>query len=685
VSAMMEANAMKKDNANDVSGRDATPNTEHGARSTHPSPLSPRPSPLASPDRAARQRAIRFLARLRRAILPVAILLAAVWAAHAKSPSITATLEPSEIDLGEAAQLTVTIQSQEDAAPEIPAVSGLSFQPVGQSSQIQIINGTMSANISHTYMVTADRAGTFTVPKIKMGAGANASESQPLVLKVLHRAGGHASTVPPPSQGQNLLPGPAPTVDDLPAAERDSFGFLRISSPKKEFYVGEMIPVELKACFRAGVDLRVDGLPRLNSDAFTMNKLSDQPARSQQLIGGVPYTVFTWQTALTAVKAGDYQMSVEIPTTVTVRQRAQHPTRPRTGDPFFDDFFNDSFFEGFFGTATQKAVTLSSQPTPAKILSLPTENRPADFAGAVGNFEFAATATPTKSVVGDPITLKLRINGSGNFDRVTAPLLEKTDAWKTYKPNEKFEPEDSVGYSGAKTFEQALVPSQTGQLEISALAFSSFDPEKKQYVTHTTVPISIEVGPAPTANSSTPKAVAAVAPPSPPLEERVAERRLLAHAGFATVTSKLTSWLLTPWLLAWSVPPAAALFALCYFIRRRQKLARDPQRLRLQNTRLAVQAQLKIMESAAMQGAAADFFAAARCAFQNQLGLWWNLPPQTITLAEINTRMNGEADSFRPILELADEVSYTGRTFTPAELQQWLTTATIELEKLEPA
>ena len=139
------------------------------------------------------------------------------------------------------------------------------------------------------------------------------------MLKVLQRAAGHASTVPQAGQGLNAAPGLAPEEgdDDLPAAEKESFGFLRLVSPKKKFYVGEMVPLELKACFRAGADLRVDGLPRLNSDAFTMNKLGDQPARSQQLIGGVPYTVFTWQTALTAVKAGDYEMTIEIPTTVT--------------------------------------------------------------------------------------------------------------------------------------------------------------------------------------------------------------------------------------------------------------------------------------------------------------------------------------------------------------------------------
>jgi hypothetical protein len=55
--------------------------------------------------------------------------------------------------------------------------------------------------------------------------------------------------------------------------------------------------------------------------------------------------------------------------------------------------------------------------------------------------------------------------------------------------------------------------------------------------------------------------------------------------------------------------------------------------------------------SASAQGAASEFFAAARGALQNQLGLRWNLPAQTITLADINARMNGEAEGFRFVFE----------------------------------
>ena len=656
------------------------------ARGGEPSPRKTRSVRIAI-DRSQRRRSAGFLARLRRSILPIALLLAGAWGAAAKAPGIAATLEPSEIAFGDAAQLTVTVPGQDQNEPEIPAVSGLSFQPVGQSSQIQVINGAMSANISHTYIVSPTRLGTFIIPGIRAGSGADAAATRPLVLKVLKQTGSAASAAPQGGQSQTGLPVPVVNGgddEDVAAPDQASFGFLRLIAPQREFYVGELVPVELKAFFRAGVELRVDGLPRLNSDAFTMNKLGDQPARSQQVISGVPYTVFTWATAITAVKAGEYEMRVELPTTVTLRQRIQRPHRG-AGNPYgnslFDEVFNDAFFNGFFGSATQKQAALSSRPGAVKILSVPTESRPASFTGAVGKFDLAADAAPIQAAAGDPVTLNLRISGSGNFDRVIVPVLEKSSVWKTYQPTAKFEPADSAGCSGTKLFAQALVPLQSGQLTIPALAFSFFDPETKQYITRQTRPMSIEVTPGQTAAASAAPSPAALPAPAialPAAPDLVPNK--LAPGRFAAT---LRPWFFNPWLAAGALLPSLALLGGYAFLRRRQRLANDPQRLRLANTRRAVQAQLKNMGSAAAQGAVLEFFAAARGALQNQLGLRWGLPAQAITLADINSRMNGEAEAFRFVFELADEVTYTGRTFPAADLQKWEQIINAELKRLE--
>jgi len=606
-----------------------------------------------------------------------AIITLAIWVAGtfglARAASVTATLEPSDISLGEAAQLTVTVQGRSADAPQLPAVNGLDFQPVGQSSQIQVINGAMSANVSYTYAVAATQPGSFTIPAIQAGRGADIALSQPVILKV--RKGGGAAAMNSPNQ--NSLPAPAVGGDEgqISATEQQSFGFLRLVAPKKEFYVGEMVPVELKAYFRAGVELRVDGLPKLNSDAFTMNKLGDQPIRSQQVINGARYTVFTWPTAITAVKAGDYAMSVEIPTTVTVRQPAQRP-RSRTGSPFDDDFF-DNAFSSFFGSATQKQIVLNNEPNSVKILSLPTENRPVSFTGAVGQFDLTAETAPQQIAAGDPVTLKLKISGVGNFDRVTAPAVEKSDAWKTYKPGAKFAPVDSAGCSGTKIFEQALVPTQAGKLKIPALAFSYFDPEQKQYVTRTTSPVAIEVAPG---QSAAARVAPAITTPIAATAASDLAPNKLAPGHF---TATLRPWFLNPWLVAVALAPSVVALFAYVMLRRRQQLARDPKRVRVAHAQRALRSQLETMERAAATGDTGSFFAAACAAFQNLLGLRWSLPPKTISLAEINARLNGEADGLRFIFGLAYEVVYTGRAFAPDELRHLQTLVNIELKKLE--
>lgn len=596
--------------------------------------------------------------------------------------SISAELEPAEITYGDAAQLTVNIRGRQTSVPNPPSVPGLSFEAAGQSSQIQIINGAMSANISHTFIVTPNHPGTFTIPKFKVGSGAEAAESNPLVLKVLKRSGAAAPQQNGGSAARNL---PAPAVkgarQDLPAISRNEVGFLHLVAPKMEFYVGEMVPVELKAYFRAGVELRVDGLPQLNSDAFTMSKLGEQPARSQEMVKGEPFTVFTWPTAITAVKAGNYDMAVEIPTTVTVRQRAARPRSP-FGDSFFDDAFNDSFFDSFFGSATRKQIKLSSAGAAVKIQSLPTESRPPSFAGAVGKFDLTAAATPTRASAGDPITLKLNITGRGNFDRVSAPSLESSEVWKTYKPSARFEAEDSAGYEGAKTFEMALVPQQSGKLEIPPLEFSFFDPEQKAYVTRATPPQSVEI--APGASGSTPLAKASTQE-TVPANAPVAALDGLApnKTSLGSFTSSLRPWFTNPWLAGAALSPLPLMAGAWWMIRRRDWRANNPAYARSLAAHRAVREQLDLMESAVRRGECEEFFSAARSALQHRLGQHWGMRPDTITLAEINARMNGEADGFRPIFELADEVIYTGRTFAATELQSWSKTVNTELNKLE--
>src|ERR1700736_6701773 len=110
----------------------------------------------------------------------LAIIAASCMAAApapAVAPLMNATLEPSQIELGESAQLTITRPDQGMDTPKLPRVPGLELRIVGQSQRIQIINGRTLASTSIIVRVTPQTAGIFTIPDI-------APHSEPLVLRV---------------------------------------------------------------------------------------------------------------------------------------------------------------------------------------------------------------------------------------------------------------------------------------------------------------------------------------------------------------------------------------------------------------------------------------------------------------------------------------------------------------------
>ena len=79
----------------------------------------------------------------------------------------------------------------------------------------------------------------------------------------------------------------------------------------------------------------------------------------------------------------------------------------------------------------------------------------------------------------------------------------------------------------------------------------------------------------------------------------------------------------------------------------------------------------------------AAFFASARRALQERLGERWHLPPETITLTEINARLNGHGDGIRPVFEMADQVAYSHEHLPASDLAGWKRIVTEELQELE--
>jgi hypothetical protein len=590
-----------------------------------------------------------------------AFITAVCWAAFVAlafgaQSQVTARLEPQSIALGESAQLTMTSNGATQSS--VPDVDGLEIEPIGQQTSIQMINGTVTTNVSQLFSVTPNRAGDFTIPPIN-GSG------QPIRLHVDSGTGGQRqratrqsrSHLPAPSFSQ---PSNSATVDS-----KNQSAFLRIELPKQELTVGELVPVKVKAYFRAGVSASLNGLPTLSSDAFTLNKVDDNPEQTNEVINGAPYTVVTWTSALSAVKAGDYPLNLDLPVMVRVQQKGARRNNPFK-DFFGDDSgFDDSFFDDFFSNATQKPLTLHTNGATVKIKPLPAQGRPADFSGAVGQFEVSSEVSATNGTSGDPLTLKIKIEGHGNFDRVTTSGLANSSDWKTYTPKGKFTPNDSAGIEGEKSFEQSIVPTKPAAQEIPALNFSYFDPEAQRYVTKSTTPIAIDVA---RGTANVPVATAAPVADAPkPNSDGLAPDQLVT----ARTVSSLRPLVLTPWFITLNAVMIAVIVAGAAFRWLRHRRRNDPQRLQREATEKSVRESLAKMDSALRAQDAPRFFTAARQALQERLAAKWELPTSRVTIPEIRSRLNGNGEEIRSVFQTADEIAYSGRQFTVPDLQQW--------------
>ena len=260
-------------------------------------------------------------------------------------------------------------------------------------------------------------------------------------------------------------------------------------------------------------------------------------------------------------------------------------------------------------------------------------------------------------------------------------MLGAVDGWKTYPPTAKFEPSDSAGYSGEKDFEQAVIPMRTGRQTVPALAFSFFNPDTRRYETKLAAPLSVEVSSA-SAGGLTATAPASSAG-SPPASEPPRDGLRPDHVETGRVVATLLPLYFQPWFVA-----GQSALVLCFaggliFLRRHERRANDADGLRQREASSAIASALAEMDAASAAGDAARFFQSARVAFQQKLAKSWHVAPASITIAEIDARLNGEGGEIRRVFALADQAAYSGQHLSTADFQQWKEIVCDQLKHME--
>ena len=547
-------------------------------------------------------------------------------AATARAASFTASLDRDTITLGETATLSLKFEGgTPEQLPSSMTVSNLQLVLVGGPSHFDInINGNRTSYDTFSYVVTPTQAGQFTIPSLTASVNGKQLSSQPLKLTVTKPvalpAGGGADS---------------------------QIAFARLLLPRKEIYSGETVIADLQLFYRQDVQLaREPQVTAVPADGFTVGKISGNNQSLTQ-IGNAIYNVIPAKIALTANKSGALHLGP-----VTISLVLLVPSNDRQSDSFFDPF-------GMLRRNVQKPVSVATSALDVQSLPLPSENVPTNFNGAIGNYTLSVSAGPTKVTVGDPVTVRVQIAGTGDFSALKLPDQSGWNGFKLFPPTSKVDNTDPLGVEGTKTFEEIVTPQNTDVRELPPLAFSFFNPEDGKYhtLTEPAVPLIVKA-----AGASPMPTLAATQKPSP--ENQTPQDILPIKDNLGTLAPAGPPLIARPAFLVTQSVPVLAFLAAFIWRKRTDSLANNPRLRRQRAVAQLVHDGLRDLKQFAAANQPDEFFALLFRLLQEQLGERLDCPASAITENVIDEHPvlrgapKATLDALRELFQLCNQARY---------------------------
>lgn len=423
-------------------------------------------------------------------------------------------VDRQQVGVGEEFVFQVAVISDDDVEleePTIPAMQGLRVVNTSQSNSTSSNmkvgpNGWQietSKRIEFNYMIVALKAGRLTIPPFEVRTKADALRTKPVTIIVVEagqanqgqqrgRQGLRGQMPPTAVSPDDLLDDPdelfrqllarrmgaAPAHNDLPTNPNEVL-FIQTEVDKKEVYEGEQVTVNWSILVRGNL-LSLDRTKFPDLKGFWKEIIEEVPALQfgQEVINGQVYRkALLASHALFPIKAG-----TSIIDEYRIKGRVQVPT---TG----------------FGGGQDYSFTRASDRVLIKVLPLPLEGRPQDFSGAVGLFTVQAQLDNNIVTANQPMSLKIRFEGSGNAKLIEMPAID----WPAEIEVAEVKSESRFFKNGQsfKQFEFILVPRTAGDIMTPAISISLFNPEKKEYYTRTIEPLQLKVLPGGSATAIT--------------------------------------------------------------------------------------------------------------------------------------------------------------------------------------
>ena len=368
----------------------------------------------------------------------------------AQEAALTAKVSKNKLGINQRLKIEFSINKQGGDNFSPPKFAN--FKVVGGPSQSvsqSWINGTVRFSQSYTYIIQPKIKGELVLGKASINIAGKTIESKPIKIIVVD-----AVAIPKDPNDPNYV------------AQQNIHLVAEIS--KSRPYVGEGIYVEYRLYVSENIsvyDTSVTEAPQYNGFWNQNIKINDFPVKMGKYNGENYRYIVLQKALLVPTKTGKLNIDpmkmnivIGVPT-----GRAD-----------------------FFGNAITRNITKEFASAKKTILpkSLPVEDKPMDFAGAVGDFKFNVTLSKEVLKANESSQIKVMVSGKGNLKLFELPEITTPVELEKYQPERKEKVRvNSSGISGSVSDLYTVVPQYKGKYKIPNISFSYFNPKEKKYHT----------------------------------------------------------------------------------------------------------------------------------------------------------------------------------------------------------
>jgi hypothetical protein len=370
------------------------------------------------------------------------------------------TVSKSKLGVNERLRIVFSINKQ--GADNFSPPNFKNFNVVAGPSQSvnqSWINGRVTFSQSYTYFITPKAIGTFTIPEATIQLNGKTLKSNSVKVNVLK-----AIEIPPNPNDPNYI------------AQQNVHLVAEISKTRP--YVGEGIYVEYKLYVSENIsvnDFSVTESPQYNGFWNQDIKINNLQIKSGVYNGEKYRYVVLRKALLIPTKSG--KLEVE-----PLKMNILIGVPTGRGD--------------FFGNPITRNITkvFASTKRNITVKELPLENKPQNFNGAVGDFDFKITSNRNDLKANESSQIKVAVTGKGNLKLFEIPKIETPKELEIYTPEHKESVRTTLnGIQGSIYDLYTVVPQYKGKYKIPKVAFSYFNPREKKYKTITTEDLFVNV------------------------------------------------------------------------------------------------------------------------------------------------------------------------------------------------